>query len=181
MGRRRIGWRWWGRGGLLNAKLDDCGRHRWGRTMRSLAFAVAITVAGASPVIAQTLDQQERCARQARRAFQEIDAKDRAELKAFGNTRILGDHQSHYNTKLGKCLILVETTNSVLSQSSTSAYLMDANERRQYAIYVWISHPTKKYWEVPPRACELTPRLSEKKSCASREEFDTFVASYLED
>jgi hypothetical protein len=58
---------------------------------------------------------------------------------------------------------------------------MDANERRQYATYLWISRQDKKYWEVPPTTCELTPSLREKKFCTSREEFDAFIASYMED
>lgn len=89
--------------------------------------------------------------------------------------------QSHYNTKLGKCLMLVETTDMLGPQASTTAYMMDANERRQYATYLWISRQDKKYWEVPPMTCELTPSLREKKFCTSREEFDTFIASYMED
>ena len=76
--------------------------------------------------------------------------------------------------------MLVETTNMAGSQSDTSAYLMDANERRQYAFYLWISKKDKKYWEVPPISCELTPSLREKKVCTSREEFDAFVADYME-
>jgi hypothetical protein len=128
----------------------------------------------------QTLDQQERCAQQARRAFQQIQAEARISNQKFGSNQISSDYQSHYNTKSGKCLMLVETTNMAGSQSDTSAYLMDANERRQYAFYLWISKKDKKYWEVPPISCELTPSLREKKVCTSREEFDAFVADYME-
>jgi hypothetical protein len=76
--------------------------------------------------------------------------------------------------------MLVETTNMLAGLSNTSVYLMDANERRQYAFYLWISRKDKKYWEVPPSNCELTPSLREKKLCTSREEFDAFVADYME-
>jgi hypothetical protein len=76
--------------------------------------------------------------------------------------------------------MLIETTSSLAGKTSTSAYLMDANERRQYAFYLWMTKKDKKYWEVPPLSCELTPSLKEKKSCASREEFDEFVANYME-
>jgi hypothetical protein len=128
----------------------------------------------------QTLDQQERCAQQARRAFQEIKAETQIANKKFGTTEISSDYQSHYNTKIGKCLMLVDTTDMVGDETSMSAYLMDANERRQYAFYLWISRKGKKYWEVPPTSCELTPSLREKKLCTSREEFDEFVAGYME-
>jgi hypothetical protein len=49
-----------------------------------------------------------------------------------------------------------------------------------YGVYLWKTHETKKYWEVPPVSCELTPSLSVKKFCSSREEFDAFVAEYME-
>jgi len=32
----------------------------------------------------------------------------------------------------------------------------------------------KKYWEVPPTTCELTPSLRSEKFCKTREEFDAF-------
>ncbi len=94
---------------------------------------------------------------------------------------ISGDYQSHYNVKLGKCLMLIERTDMLDSQSITTAYVVDANERRQYAIYVWMSREGKKYWEVPPMACELTPSFREKRSCKTREEFDDFIAPYMEE
>ena len=95
--------------------------------------------------------------------------------------RISGDYQSHYNVKLGKCLMLVETRDMIGSQSITTAYVRDANERRQYATYLWMSREGKKYWEVPPMACELAPSLREKRFCKTREEFDEFAAPYMEE
>jgi hypothetical protein len=90
------------------------------------------------------------------------------------------DYQSHYNTKLGKCLILVDYIYQTGNPIWTAAFLMDAFERKMYAVYLWKTHETKKYWEVPPVSCELTPSLSAKKFCSSREEFDAFVAGYME-
>src|SRR5262249_44527238 len=99
----------------------------------------------------QTLDQQERCAQQARRAFQEIQAETRTVDKKWGSQELSSDYQSHYNTKIGKCLMLVESTSSLSwGETSTAAYLIDAYERRQYAYYLWSSRKDKKYWEVPP-------------------------------
>jgi hypothetical protein len=46
---------------------------------------------------------------------------------------------------------------------------------------LWQSHPTKKYWDQPPIACELVPNYKDKKNCSTREEFDAFVASYMEE
>jgi hypothetical protein len=149
------------------------------------ALAIILSVIAFGPIArAQSLDQQERCAQQAKRAFTELDAQSRAEMQKMGTgtVRFSGDYQSHYNVKLGKCLMLVETTDMLSTQSTaTTAYVMDANERRQYAIYVWMSREGKKYWEVPPMACELTPNLREKRFCKTREEFDEFAAPYMEE
>jgi hypothetical protein len=152
-------------------------------TVRSCALVTSLlSVFIATTGHTQTLDQQERCAVQAKRSFQEIQATDSAEQKKLGGERLSGDYQSHYNTKSGKCLMLVETTDMLAGgTSSTTAYLIDANERRQYATYLWMSRKDKKYWEVPPTACELVPSLREKTFCKSREEFDAFVAQYLEE
>jgi hypothetical protein len=57
--------------------------------------------------------------------------------------------------------------------------LYDAAERRVYAAYLWISG-TKKYWEVPPSQCELTPSYTEKRFCKTEDEFNAFIAEYME-
>jgi hypothetical protein len=149
---------------------------------RALAI-ILIAIAFGSIARAQSLDQQERCAQQAKRAYAELDAQYGAETQEMGikTVHISGDYQSHYNVKLGKCLMLVERRDMLGSQSTTTAYVMDANERRQYATYVWMSREGKKYWEVPPMTCELTPSLREKRFCKTREEFDEFVAPYMEE
>lgn len=159
------------------SKLDRC----WGCISANWRAAlIALLVANAGR--AQTLDQQERCATQAKRAYQEIQASDLAEGKAIGVSEIDSNYRSHYNTKMGKCLMLVKKNRMLgAGNSSTTAYLIDANERRPYATYVWISQKDKKYWEVPPSACELDRSLREKKTCKTREEFDAFVAGYLEE
>jgi hypothetical protein len=154
-----------------------------GIAMRDCALATALVgLFIASAAHAQTLDQQERCAMEAKRSFQEIEAKDLAQGKAVGVSQIESNYQSHYNTKMGKCLMLVEKSSMLgAGNSSTTAHLIDANEQRPYATYVWISRKDKKYWDVPPAACELDPSMREKRTCKTREEFDAFVAGYLEE
>jgi hypothetical protein len=149
---------------------------------RALAITL-IAIAFGSIARAQSLDQQERCAQQAKRAYAELDAQNGAETQKIGlkTVHISGDYQSHYNVKLGKCLMLVERSDMLGAQSITTTYVMDANERRQYATYVWMSRDGKKYWEVPPMACELTPSLRERRFCKTREEFDEFAAPYTEE
>jgi hypothetical protein len=151
--------------------------------MRRALAIILIAIAFGSIARAQSLDQQERCAQQAKRAYAELDEQNGAETQKMDlkTVNISGDYQSHYNVKLGKCLMLVERSDMLGSQSITTAYVMDANERRQYATYVWMSREGKKYWEVPPMACELAPSLREKRSCKTREEFDEFAAPYMEE
>jgi hypothetical protein len=60
--------------------------------MRDL-LAAMIFVACTTSIHAQSLDQQERCAQQARRAFLELDAQFRNEGKRLGTKRITGDYQ----------------------------------------------------------------------------------------
>ena len=146
--------------------------------MRSCVIVlVVVLVASVIPARSQTLDDQERCASQARNTFQQWE-KD-IKTGPFGGAAsiISSDYESHYNTKLKKCLMLMETQTS----TGNSATLMDAYERRTYAFYLWVMREGKKYWEVPPTSCELTPTHSEKKYCADRDEFDAFVASYMEE
>jgi hypothetical protein len=53
----------------------------------------------------QTLDLQAMCATQAKKVFQEGET----EAKGFGSKRVSADYQSHYNTKIKKCLVLINT------------------------------------------------------------------------
>jgi hypothetical protein len=124
-----------------------------------------------------SLQEQSICAKQAKIAFEEWNASRNKvpDLKPFN-----GDYQSHYNSKLNKCLILIEGIDEMNGQILTSATLMDAFERRVFAHYLWETKEGKKYWEVPPTACELIPTSQEKTDCSSKEEFDAFVAKYME-
>jgi hypothetical protein len=149
-----------------------------------LALATVLSAVAFGPIArAQSLDQQEQCSQQAKHAYAEQEAQNRADTQEMGlkTVRMSGDYQSHYNVKLGKCLMLIERRDIVGSQFTTTAYVIDANERRQYATYVWMSRDGKKYWEVPPMACELNPSLREKRPCKTRDEFDEFVALYMEE
>jgi hypothetical protein len=90
-------------------------------------------------------------------------------------------YTNHYNTKLGKCLVLLEAHGMSEHKPARSKTLMDAFERRVYADYFWINTGPKKYWEVAPKTCQITPSLRQTKTCNSEEEFDAFVAGYMEE
>ena len=145
------------------------------------ACVVIATLIFTASAYAQSLDLQATCAAQARKAFYEWEAEWKNDPAGKAFKTLSSDYQSHYNTKLKKCLMLTESIRLMGNQSQTSVYLSDAYERRIYASYLWVLHETKKYWEVPPITCELIPSLREKKHCNSREEFDAFVAGYMEE
>jgi hypothetical protein len=127
----------------------------------------------------QSLDSQEKCASQAQKVFGEYQLEDR-QVRFGSGLAITSDYRSHYNTKLQRCFVVVEATHVLNGQISTSVTLTDAYERRGYGDYIWMSKEEKKYWEVPPVLCELDPISQEKRFCNGREEFDAFVAEYME-
>ena len=89
-------------------------------------LAIILSIIAFGPFArAQSLGQQEWCAQQAKRAFTETDAQDRSEIKKLGagHSRIVSNYQSHYNVKLGKCLMLVETDDMSGTQFTTTAYI----------------------------------------------------------
>ena len=149
--------------------------------LRPLAASM-IMIGLASSARAQSLDLQAKCSAEARNAFQEYSAEDKADSAKLGISPPLSfDYESHYNTKINRCLILTEKMWPAGKQTSTAINLWDANERRSYGSWLWTSDPVKKYWEVRPIACELVPNYKDKKNCSTKEEFDGFVASYMEE
>ena len=90
----------------------------------------------------ELLDVQERCASQARKAFQELENENRAEYKQSTSIQKgVSDYQSHYNTKLDRCLMLIHRRSFIplsasLSDQQRQSVLVDANERRYYAVYI---------------------------------------------
>ena len=152
--------------------------------MRS-RFVALVVVLLVSPIPArsQTPDDQERCAAQAQKAFQEWEnVSENVSKKVPLVETLSSDYESHYNTKIRKCLIVISGISTLTSGTGSviiSVALMDAAyEHYVYAYYIGISSPKKK--EVPPLDCELIPTFPEKKICANRDEFDAFVAGYME-
>ena len=143
--------------------------------MRAVVGLVILASNFATPALAQSLPEQKMCVKQARAAFEYWKKAEKDQAAASS------DYQNHFNTRLKKCFVLIESRGSVSEEYFNSALLMDANERRVYASYVWNSMKGKKYWEVPPLACQLVPISEEKTECSSREEFDAFVAKYMEE
>jgi hypothetical protein len=145
------------------------------RVALTIALVVASSVAQAQTA---TLQEQGLCAKQARLAFQ--NWKGDATDKKLGTKTISQDYQNHFSLKFNRCFILIEYMFQMGPEFVTSVTLMDAYERRVYASYTWSTKKDKKYWEVPPTLCLMTPASLQTTSCSSRDEFDEFVATYME-
>lgn len=114
----------------------------------------------------ENIELQEKCAKQADATFLQNGYKNDS----------LDSWQSHYNMKLGKCFMTIDSRKGLLVFKS----LVDAYEHRVYASYMWKADKGKKYWEVPPFDCELITSSADTKICKNQEEYDAYVARYME-
>ena len=152
------------------------------RLVASVIFASIGILTSGTLSRSQSIDVQEKCASQAQMSYQESEREGRehsTRLGAFftGSSK----YRSHYNTRLQKCLMLIDQTQTLGNRVSAGATLTDADARHVYAIYIWISRENKNHSEVPPIVCELIPPESDRRNCTSRNEFDAFVAVYMDE
>ena len=138
--------------------------------MRLPLLCLSLIIVIASNASARSLQEQALCAKQAETTYQ-----------AYNNAgSVLGFkvesswHQSHYNKKLNKCLILVDQMYQYDGETSITAQLLDAFERRVFAKYTLNLNSNFK-------DCELTPTLDKREKCSSKNEFDAFVEKYMEE
>ncbi len=118
-----------------------------------------------------TLDLQEKCAKQALKEF-----------KNYWEDRPMADFRNHYNVKLNKCFMQVQSLDLHTAPGRRYFYkiLYDAFEGKDYAEYAHMSEKNKADWEVPPFMCKVTLLSGEERICHSPEEFDALVKQYME-
>ena len=152
---------------------------------RCLAIFLAIAFVACGPrAHAQTLEVQERCATAAGKAFQQLEGENDAKYDASTLIRKgVARFQSHYNTRLDRCLLLISRVEVLpltanLSNQQRQSALVDANERRYYATYIETQLASEPRAKI--ERCELRPTMRHKLVCTTRGEFDAFVATYLE-
>ena len=120
------------------------------------------------------LELQEKCSSKAKEVFR---------FMGYNETNQNGDmagYQSHFNTKLGKCFMTIESLTVTKGNFVNNSLLFDAYEQREYAEYAWMPRNNKKYWEVPPLICKLIPSSTSEQFCKSEDEYKAFVAKYME-
>jgi hypothetical protein len=120
----------------------------------------------------ESLELQEKCARQAAALFK-ADGWEKGHMAGFEN---------HYNEKMNRCFILEGDTDPKTTPVRVyiSETLLDAFEHKTLGSYLWVSDPPKKYWEAPPLQCEVTAPSGEKTVCKSSDEFDELVKVYMQ-
>ena len=135
---------------------------------------IAIFMLNATSLAQQaSIELQEKCAKQAKAAFDNMSFQDRT-LASFSN---------HYNVKLNRCFI--ETEQDIVIYPSapdiiwTYKFVTDAYEGKDFGSYVWHTDKVKKYWEVPPVQCQVTLPSGEEKLCKSSDEFDDLIKVYI--
>lgn len=129
-----------------------------------------LTISLADKSKQENLVLQEKCALQVEKVFRQLGYK-------VGGMDL---YQSHYNAKLNKCFMSLESTSFATGGMFVNKFLFDAYEQREYGQYMWMADKVKKFWEVPPITCELTPSLADKSLCNSEDEYKAFVARYME-
>lgn len=113
----------------------------------------------------ENLELQDKCSTQAGKLFSQL---------GYSLSKSLDSYESHYNAKLNKCFISVDTS----SGRTRFHFLLDAYEQRGYA-------DSMTYMSGEPPAliltgCHLTPPGEKASTCKSQEEYDHFVARYME-
>ena len=145
--------------------------------LAATALALIYTLTCATFARSQSFDLQERCAAQARKAFKEFESESGASRSTLlGESAVGDDYQSHYNAKLRRCLVLITESGSYTQPKFATyfaLYLVDAYERRHYAVY--------SQTDAKVMFCELTPSVAQKRTCTTQDEFDAFIAPYMEE
>jgi len=138
------------------------------------AVFITSTMTACSAAQAQSSDRQARCAVEAEAAFENLKREYGNVLQSLNVPFHItaNDYQAHYSGKIGRCLLLVRKAASVLYASSDMAYLIDAGSRQMCALYIDIDGKID--------TCALIPRIADTRICKGRDEFEAFVAAYME-
>ncbi len=116
------------------------------------------------------LELQGKCANQAKASYAE-GGWLKEQLATYTN---------HYNPKLTKCFMEVQSTTVQGGDVFNNKYVSDAYEGKNYAEYAWKAEKGKKYWEVAPFMCKVEKLSGEVVYCKTTEEFEELVKQFME-
>jgi hypothetical protein len=150
---------------------DDLILLYWISAMDDTANSVANLLTAQRCHKSDTLDEQAKCATQARKDFEDWSY----------SAREGADFVSHYNPSLDRCFVQFQYTRGATAGGRIWFFrtVFDAFEGKEYASYSWLSEKDKKFWEVPPKTCEVTLPSGDKKRCQSDDEFMQIVKVYM--
>jgi hypothetical protein len=140
-------------------------------TIATVACTIAVVL---HPIAnAQSPDPQQNCSTEAKRAFEELRRQYEVEVRGL-QLRVevgLNDYRHYYNSKLRRCLLLVNKNTIMVDELSHTSYLIDT-DRRMYAVYMETNGQVQ--------SCTLIQSVRQTTACKSRDEFDAFVSQYME-
>ena len=113
-------------------------------------------------------DLQAKCAKQALDAWK-AGGWDRKKLATYSN---------HYNEKLQKCFMQIQTTTQESGADVTFETVTDPFESKGYAEFIWkVDH---KSGDSKSMRCSALLPSGEAITCTSPEEFDEIIQQYME-
>jgi hypothetical protein len=135
--------------------------------------ACTIAVVFHSTANAQSPDPQQKCLTEAKRAFEELRREYDIEVRGLQLKVDVGlnEYRHYYNSKLKRCLLLVNKNATMVDETAHTSYLIDT-DRRMYAVYMETNGQVQ--------SCTLIQSARQTTACKSRDEFDAFVSRYLE-
>jgi len=138
------------------------------------AVAVLVTAATGAKATTQSTDLKTTCAARALAQFEELEREYGEVLQRINVPFEIksSSYQAAYSGKIGRCLMLVRRTASVYRKWRDTSYLIDADTRRMYALYVETGGKVE--------SCTLIPSVEATRTCKDRLEFDAFVRDYVE-
>lgn len=117
---------------------------------------------------ATDFDLQAKCAKQASDVWK-AGGWDRKKLATYSN---------HYNDKLQKCFMRIDTSTEESGADVTFETVMDAFESKGYAEFIWrVDHNSG---DSKSMRCSAILPTGEAITCTSPEEFDALVKQYME-
>jgi hypothetical protein len=139
-------------------------------TIAVVACTIVVVLSRAN---AQLPDPQQMCSTEAKRAFDELRREYNTEVKGLQLKVDVGLHEYRhfYNSKLKRCLLLVNKNSTMVDETCHTSYLIDI-DRRMYAVYIETNGQVQ--------TCTLIQSARQATACKSRDEFDGFVSQYLE-
>ena len=87
--------------------------------------------------------------------------------------KLTADYHSYYSSRLRHCLVLVEESASSKRGLERVSFVVDITEQREYAYYLADNNDVV--------VCELKPAITHETFCKTRNEFDNFIAAYMDE